>query len=66
MSRKITFKIDNEGNILIQKVEGYGSSCLSATDSIEQALGYVDESTRVLTDEINKPVELDNRERSTH
>jgi hypothetical protein len=66
MSKKMTFKIDKEGNVLVEKVEGYGSSCLEVTRNLEKALGSADESTRVLTDEINKPVELDNRERSTH
>ena len=62
----MTFKIDKEGNVLVEKVEGYGSSCLEVTRNLERALGSADESTRVIADEFNKPVEQDNRERASH
>jgi hypothetical protein len=55
MSKKIIFRINKEGNILIDKVEGYGSSCLEATKSIEKALGKANESTREMTSEYNGP-----------
>jgi hypothetical protein len=56
MSKNIEFLIDREGNVKIDKLEGYGSGCLEATKFLEQALGGVDESSRRLTEEINKPI----------
>lgn len=66
MSRKLVFKIDKEGNVLIDKVEGFGSSCLEATKIIERALGIVDESTRKFTEEFNEPATTDNSEHINH
>jgi hypothetical protein len=57
MSKKIVFKINNDGNVAIDKVEGYGSSCLDATKLIERKLGLADESSRSMTDEYLEPVE---------
>lgn len=57
MSKKIVFKINNEGNVAIAEVEGYGSSCLEATKQIEKGLGLVEEGSRKLTSEYNDPVE---------
>jgi hypothetical protein len=66
MSKKIVFKINKDGNVLIDNVEGYGSSCVEATELIEKALGRADESSRKFTDEYNEPVEQDNTERIRH
>jgi hypothetical protein len=60
----MTFIINNEGNILVEKVEGYGSSCLEVTRNLEKALGKADESSRKLTAEFNNSAELDNQEYS--
>jgi hypothetical protein len=56
MSKNVTFIIDNNGNVKIDKVEGYGSSCLDATKFLEERLGGVEESTRELTEEYNEPI----------
>ena len=66
MSKKIVFKINNEGNVSIDKVEGYGSSCLEATGLLERALGKAEESSRKLTDEYNDPTATDNSEHVSH
>jgi hypothetical protein len=55
MSKHIEFSIDVEGNVKIQKLEGYGSGCVEATKFLERSLGNADESSREYTDEINKP-----------
>jgi hypothetical protein len=59
MSKKIVFKINKNGDVLIDKVEGYGSGCLEATKFIEGKLGSVDEATRKFTSEYEElpPVE---------
>jgi hypothetical protein len=57
MSKKIIFKINGNGNVSIDKVEGYGSSCLDATKFIETALGRANESSRVLTHEYEEAQE---------
>lgn len=62
MSRKIVFKISKDGDVLVDKVEGFGSNCLEATRNIERALGRSDESSRRFTDEYNEPVESDHEE----
>jgi hypothetical protein len=51
MSKKIVFKINKNGEVLIDKVEGYGASCRDITSLIEQALGTADESSREYTAE---------------
>jgi hypothetical protein len=51
MSKKIVFKINKNGSVLIDKVEGYGSACKDITSLIEQALGSADESSREYTAE---------------
>jgi hypothetical protein len=56
MSKLIEFSIDTEGNVKIDKLEGYGSGCLETTKFLENALGEVDESSRKLTDEINESI----------
>lgn len=63
---KIIFKINKDGNVLIDKVEGYGAGCLNATEMIERALGKADESTRSFTDEYNEPIQQDNSEQIRH
>ena len=63
MSKKIVFKITKDGDVVIDKVEGYGSSCLEATKFIERALGKADESTRRMTEEYEDTVRVDNSER---
>ena len=62
MSKNITFIIDNNGNVKVDKVEGYGSSCLEATKLIEERLGGAEEGTRQLTEEFNEPVKNDGNE----
>jgi hypothetical protein len=57
MSKNITFIIDKDGNVKVDKVEGYGSGCLEATKLIEERLGGAEESTRNLTEEYNEPIE---------
>jgi len=61
MSKKIVFKINKNGDVVIDKVEGYGSSCLDATKLLERKIGLADESTRKLTSEFEElpPVETD-------
>lgn len=66
MSKKIVFKINKDGDVIVDSVEGYGSSCLEATKMIEQALGKSDESTRQLTEEYNEPIAQDNAEHIRH
>jgi hypothetical protein len=60
MSKKIIFKINKNGDVLIDKVEGYGSECLQATKFIEGRLGSADESSRKLTSEFEElpPTEM--------
>jgi len=52
MSKSLTFIIDAEGDVRIDKVEGYGSSCLNATRMLEDRLGVPDTSTRKYTEEM--------------
>jgi hypothetical protein len=61
MSKKIVFKINKDGDVVIDKVEGYGSSCLDATKLLERKIGLSDESTRKFTSEFEElpPVEAD-------
>jgi hypothetical protein len=66
MSKKIVFKISKDGDVLVDSVEGYGSSCLEATKMIEKALGKSDEGTRSFTEEYNEPVEQENSEHLRH
>jgi len=54
MSKQIEFSIDVEGNVKIEKLEGYGSGCLETTKFLEKSLGAADESSRQYTDEINE------------
>jgi len=49
MSKHIEFSIDVEGNVKIQKLEGYGSGCVEATKFLERSLGNADESSREYT-----------------
>ena len=51
MSKKIIFKINKEGNVLIDKVEGYGANCKDFTRLLEESLGSVDEASREYTGE---------------
>jgi len=66
MSKKLTFKIDKEGNVKIENVEGYGSSCLDATKFIEGALGVADESSRKLTEEYHGTVSITDTDHISH
>lgn len=59
MSKKIVFKIDKEGNVRVNDVEGYASGCLDATKAIEKALGLVDEASRRMTDEYDDVIQQD-------
>ena len=52
----MVFKINNNGDVSLDKVEGYGASCMDATKLIERALGKADESTRTLTEEYNDAI----------
>lgn len=56
MSKNIEFLIDPDGNVRIDKLEGYGEGCLEATKFLENSLGASDENSRKLTDEINSPL----------
>lgn len=56
MSKQIEFSIDVDGNVKIEKLEGYGSGCVEATKFLEKSLGVADEASRQYTDEINKPI----------
>jgi GTP cyclohydrolase III len=66
MSKKMVFKINKDGNVVVDTVQGYGSACMEATKFIERALGKADESTRKTTEEYEKPVKLDNTENIQH
>jgi hypothetical protein len=66
MSKKIVFKISKDGDVVINKLEGYGSSCLEATKLLERALGHSDEASRRFTEEYNEPVESSGEERIQH
>jgi hypothetical protein len=66
MSKKIIFKINKEGNVLIDKVEGYGSNCKDFTRLLEKSLGTADESSRQTTDEFYASTETDNQEHIQH
>lgn len=66
MSKKIVFKINKEGNAVIDQVEGFGSACVDATKFLERALGQADESSRLLTDEYNEPVKSSDLEHIHH
>jgi GTP cyclohydrolase III len=66
MSKQIVFKVNNEGHVTIDKLEGYGSGCLDATKMLERALGMVDESSRKMTHEYDKDLTVDNAEHIRH
>lgn len=66
MSKKIIFKIGKDGNVSVDKLEGYGSSCLDATKMLERALGKADETTRKMTDEYNSEVSAELCEHIEH
>ena len=66
MSKKIIFKINREGEVLIDKLTGYGKGCKEITKILADALGEVDESTRKLTEEYDKPVETNAGEHVSH
>lgn len=54
MSKHAEFTIDLEGNLSIDKLEGYGDGCKDATELFERRLGVPDESTRKFTDEYHE------------
>ena len=66
MSKRIVFKISKDGAVAIDSVEGYGSSCLDTTRSLERALGGADESSRKMTEEYNEPVSNEMQEHISH
>lgn len=66
MSKKIVIKIGKDGNVIVDKLEGYGSRCLEATRSLERALGCSDENSRRFTDEYNDPAENVHTEHIEH
>ena len=51
MSKKMKFKVDSEGDVTVEGVEGFGSGCLDATQMLEMALGKSDETSRRFTEE---------------
>jgi hypothetical protein len=66
MSKQIVFSINKEGNVTINKIEGYGSSCLETTKFLEKRLGIADESSRQFTDEYEKPTSCQASEHIEH
>lgn len=66
MSKKIVFKIGKDGNVSIDKLEGYGSSCLDTTKMLERALGKADEDSRRMTDEYNEDITHDSSDHIRH
>ncbi len=66
MSKKIVFKIDKQGNVKIESVEGYGDGCLDFTKFIERELGKSDEQSRKLTDEFNEPMAVNEASHISH
>jgi hypothetical protein len=66
MSKKIVFKVDKNGNALIESVEGFGHTCLDATKFLEHALGSADESSRRLTQEYNEPLDVSEEQHLRH
>ncbi len=57
MSKEVTFIIGKEGEVRIDKLEGYGSGCLEATELLEKRLGGVDNSSRRMTEEYERPIQ---------
>lgn len=49
--KRVVFKIDKQGNVTIESLEGYGSNCQSFTELLEKSLGTPDESSREYTGE---------------
>jgi hypothetical protein len=66
MSKRVVFKISNDGNVAIDSVEGYGSSCLDFTSLLEQSLGKVDELSRKFTEEYNEPIAAEGAQHIQH
>lgn len=66
MSKKVVFKIDKDGNVKIDEINGYGSGCADLTKFMEKRLGQPMESTRKFTEEYNEPIEADNQEHLRH
>jgi len=66
MSKKIQFKISKDGNVSLDKLEGYGEGCLDVTKFLEKSLGKADESSRMMTDEYNEPQCLAQSEKIQH
>jgi len=52
------FTIDKEGNLSIDKLEGFGEGCADFTAPLEKRMGIPDESSRKFTEEYNEPVEV--------
>ncbi len=66
MSKKVVFRINKDGNVLIDKVEGYGGSCKDFTSLLEKSLGTADEASRQMTHEFLESSETDNQEHIQH
>jgi hypothetical protein len=56
MSKKITFHIDQKGNITVKDVCGFGTGCQAATEDIEKLLGKSIEGSRELTENYHIPI----------
>lgn len=66
MSKHIVFKITENGNVLLEEMNGYAASCVEASRALERRLGKADESSRQLTEEYDKPVCNSNEEHIEH
>ena len=62
MSKSLRYRIDVEGNLKVEKLEGFGDACKQFTAAMEKDIGTPDESTRKMTDEFDKPVQNDDRQ----
>jgi hypothetical protein len=49
--KRVVFRIDKQGNVKIESLEGYGSNCQSFTELLEKSLGTPDETSREYTGE---------------
>ena len=59
MKATIKIQISPAGEVKVLTVKGVGTGCRSVTDSLGQALGKVDESSRGDTDDIYQTNEND-------
>ena len=67
MSKRVVFKINKDGNVVVDEVSGYGTSCLDLTRVLEKNLGKADESSRQYTEELHeKSACTENTEQISH